>query len=105
MSLEVDLITVVAILAAPTKEMIEADFIKRRGGSKRRDVPAETIGLAVGSHDHGHRVPANDALDTAFDLAVAGIRWLLVDRDRVDIRRVQRRRTIDAGSASLDHER
>src|ERR1041384_1929474 len=78
----------VAIAAA--EEMVEADFVQRRARRKRRDVAAEPAVNAVGVDDHRHGVPADEALDAPLQLAVAGIRRLLVRRDGVDVRRVER---------------
>ncbi len=44
--------------------------------------------LPVGTHDHGHGVPADNRLDASFDLAVAGINRLFVSGDRIDVGRV-----------------
>ena len=52
--------------------------------------------VLVGPHDHGHGVPADQALDAPLDLAVAGKGRLLVGRDGVDVGRVGRERHLDA---------
>ena len=65
---------------------MEANFeqcCRRRVGG---DVPTDPLQLAIRPHHHRHRVPADDALDPAFDLSVAGKLRLVVDRDRVDVR-------------------
>ena len=45
---------------------------------------------AVGLDDHGHGIPADDAFDPPFDLAVAGIGGFSFRRNGIDIRRVDR---------------
>ena len=72
MTLEVNLVgREPAFLAA--EEVVERDLVKRGGRGKRRDVSADAGALLVRADDHHHRVPADDALDAAFQLAVAGV--------------------------------
>ena len=87
MSLEINEVAGVRLVAG-VKEMIQADFVKRRGRSKRRNVTADAGIFRVGPRDHGHRVPANDALDPPLDLDIAGIARLFVGRNRVDVRSI-----------------
>ena len=88
MSLEINEVAGVRLVPR-VKEMIQADFVKRRGRSKRRNVAADAGIFRVGPRDHGHRVPANDALDPPLDFDVAGIARLLVGRNRVDVRSIR----------------
>ena len=74
------------------EEMVEADFIQRGRRRVRRNMPADARMIAVGPHHHRHRVPADDALQPAFDLPVAGKPRLIIDRDGVDVRRIGRER-------------
>ena len=67
-------------VALAVEEMVEGDFIKRGGGGKSGDVAADGAVFLVGPDDHRHRVPADDALDAAFDFAIAGVDRLLVGR-------------------------
>ena len=76
------------ILRRPAEKMISRHLVKRRRRRERRDVAAD-VRVGIGLHHHRHRVPADDALDAAFDVAVARIRRLLVGRDGVDVRRGQ----------------
>ena len=95
-ALEVDDVGVAAgVLAA--EEVIERDLVERRRRGVGRDVAADAVRLAIGAHDHRQRVPADQALDAALDLAVARIRHLLVGGDRVDVGRGRRERHADAG--------
>ncbi len=65
---------------AAAEEVVVADFVQRRGRGERRDVAAErAVGLLVGPDHHRHGVPADDALDPAFDLEIAGIPRLLFE--------------------------
>ena len=82
----------VAAAVAAAEEVIEPDFIERRRRRVRRDVTADAVRLAVGADDHRERVPAHEALDAALHRAVARASDLLRGRDRVDVRRVRRKR-------------
>ena len=53
------------------EKMVEADFVERGRGSVGGDVPADVVLFAVRAHHHGQRVPANQALDAAFELLIA----------------------------------
>ena len=86
MALEEDLVGRLAAFLA-VEEVVERHFVERGGRGVGRDVPADAVALLVRPHDHRHRVPADDALDAALDLAVAGIVGLLVDGNRVDVGR------------------
>src|SRR5690606_8735878 len=100
MALDVD--EVAAILqrgAAP--EMVEAHFIKLRGGGVAGDVVAELGALAVGMHLHRHRVPADVGLDALLDLAIAGVWRFLVHRDGVEVRGLCRVRKVRALTARM----
>ncbi len=83
-------------IAVAAKEMMETDFVQGGRGGVGRDVTADAGKVAIGPHDHRHRVPADDALDPPLDLPVARINRLLVDRDRIDVGRVGRKRQLDA---------
>ena len=48
---------------------------------------ADARTFLVRPHHHRHGIPADDALDLPLQLAVAGIRGLLIGRDGVDIGR------------------
>src|SRR5271165_398453 len=50
----------------------------------------------VGADDHGHGIPAHQALDAAFHLLAAGKRRLLPRRNRVLIRSGRREWQVDA---------
>ncbi len=94
--LEVNQIAVVTAFAAAAQEMIEGNFVQRRGRSESGDVPADTVELLVGPHDHRHGIPADDALDAPFQLTVTRIRRLLLHGNRVDVGRIRSHRKIDA---------
>ena len=85
-ALEKDLVGRLAALLA-VEEVVERHFVERGGRGKGRDVPADAVALLVRADDHRHRVPADDALDAALDVAVAGIVGLFVGGDRVDVGR------------------
>ena len=86
MPLEEDLVgRLRALLAA--EEVVEGHFVQRGGRGEGGDMPADAAAELVGADDHRHGVPADDALDAAFDLAVAGVCGLEFDRNGVDIRR------------------
>ena len=86
MPLEEDLVgRLRALLAA--EEVVEGHFIERGGRGEGGDMPADAAAELVRADDHRHGVPADDALDAAFDLAVARILGLEFDRNGVDIGR------------------
>ena len=82
--LEVHLVAQEAVAPA-VKEMVEAHLEQGCGGRVRGDVAANPVVFPVSSHHHRHGVPADDALDAAFDFAVARVRVLLVHGNRVDV--------------------
>ena len=90
--------------ALALEEVVEADLVERRRRSERRDVPADAVTELVGADDHRERVPADEALDAAFDGLVAGKRRLLRGRDRVDVGRARGERQAEAGLASMKFE-
>ena len=94
-ALEIDLIAVVAALAAAAEEVVHRHFVQRGGRCVRRDVSADAVEVAIRADDHRHGVPANEALDAAFELALAGVARLLIERNRVDVRRRGRERKLD----------
>ena len=78
-------------LARRAEEVIEADVVERRRRREAGDVTAELRADLVRAHDRRERVPADVVAQPRFDLAVAGHLRLLVDRDRVDVRRLRAR--------------
>ncbi len=100
-TLEVDDVGFVAVLAA-AEEVVVAHFVERRGGGERRDVAANTVFVAVGAHDHGHRVPAHEALDPSLDFPAAGIRDFVGGMNGVDVGSIRGERELHAGPLSLD---
>lgn len=76
------------VLRAGMEEMIKAHLVQRGGGSKRRNMPAQTGIVFVGPMHHRHRVPAYQTFDAAFDFQIAGVMRLFADGNRVDVRRV-----------------
>ena len=100
-TLEINLIAG-KILRGSAKKMVERHFVKRRRGRERRNVPTDVCRRVRLDH-HCHRVPAHDALDAAFDDAVAGIFRLVRRRDRVDVRRRQAGGRLRRGAQFLRH--
>src|SRR5260370_25815301 len=56
---------------ASAEEMVEADFVEGRGACVGGDVAADIVLDAVGAHDHGERVPADEAFDAALQFLIA----------------------------------
>ena len=94
-ALEVDDVAFCAVVAA-AEEVIEGHFVQRRRRGERRDVAADAVLDPVGADDHRHRVPADQALDAALDLAAAGIGHFFADVDGVDVGGVGGERQLDA---------
>ncbi len=89
MPLEIDEIS--RMVTRPgVEEMIEPDLVKGRRRGEGRNVAADAGKLGVGPRHHRHGVPADDAFDPPLDLEISWIAWLLVSRNRVDVRRVGR---------------
>ena len=84
------------LLGAGAPEVVEADLVERLGRLVARDVPAELGRLGVRLQDDRDRVPAHERRREPLELGVAGKRRLLVDRDRVDVRRAEPGRDLDA---------
>ena len=76
-SLEVDDVAVV-VVALALEEVVEADFVERGGRCEGRDVTADAVFGLVGLDHHRQRVPADEALDAALDLAAAWERRLIL---------------------------
>ena len=68
------------------KEVIEPDFIECGCGSVCGDVATNPIGFSIGFDHHGHRVPPDEASDSAFNISVSGIRRLPRRLEGVHIR-------------------
>ena len=98
------------MLVAPSaEEVVEADLEQVRRRRIARDVAAElgraaALG-AVGAHDHRQRVPAHQRGEPLLQGQVAGERRLLGERDRVHVRRDQRRLPVDAAAARVGEQR
>ena len=103
-SLEVDDVAVV-IVALALEEVIEPDFVERGGRRVGRDVTADAVLELVGLDDHRQRVPSDQALDAALDLAAARERRLIGGGNRVDVGRVGRERLRDAVAAGVIAQR
>ena len=84
--LEVDEVAEVLVGAAPP-EVVEADLVERLGGLVARDVAAELGRLGVRLEDDRDRVPAHERRREPLELGVAGQLGLVLDGDRVDVRR------------------
>ena len=88
MALEIDEVAGLIAVAA-VEEMVVADFGQGGQRSVGGDVAADAGVVFVGAHHHGHRVPADQALDAPFQGAVARVGHFFVDRNGVDIGRFQ----------------
>src|SRR5260221_5663486 len=86
---------------ARAEEMVEADFVERGGAGVGGDVAADVVLDAIGAHDHGERVPANEALDAALEFLIAGEKRLKAIGDRVGVRGVRGKRKINAGNGGV----
>lgn len=86
MRLEVDEIAARRV-ARRAEEMVEADFEQIGGRRVARDVAAQLAVCAVRADHHRERVPAQHRREALLELQVARVRRLLVDGDRVHVRR------------------
>ena len=88
---------VAAVVLRPRPpEVVEADLVERLGGLVARDVPAELGRLGVRLQDDRDRVPAHERRREPLQLRIARENRLLVDADRVDVRRAEAGRDLDA---------
>ena len=84
MALIEDVVTTAGMVLA-AEEVVEPDFVERRGRRVGRDVAADLdAGPLRAVHQHGG-VPAVPAAEGALDLFVAGEPWLFLGADRVDV--------------------
>ncbi len=102
-ALEVDLVGAVGVVRT-AEEVVEADFVEVGRRGEGGDVAADGAVFLVSLDDHGHGVPADEALEAAFHLAVAGEERLLGGGDGVDIRRVGGKGDVDAADIGLVFE-
>jgi hypothetical protein len=85
-------------------EMVEADVVQRGAGREAGDMAAQLARLAVGAHDHGHGVPADQRTDTPFHRRIAGHLRLVARRDGVDVFGGRVERQVAAGTTRvIDH--
>ena len=87
-----------------TEEVVEADFVEGGGGGESGDVATDSLFHLVGAHDHGERVPADQALDAAFHFLAAGKGRLAVGGNGVFVGRGRGERQLDAGALTLELE-
>ena len=100
MPLEIDDVGL-AVLALAAEEVIEPHFVQRGGGGVGGDVSANPVRQAVRAHHHGHRVPADQALDPAFDLLAPGQRRLVLRAQGVDVGGDRRERQSETRRAGM----
>ena len=92
------------VFAGGAPEVVEADVVQRGARGEAGDVAAEVAGLAVGAHDRGHGVPADDAADAPLHRGVAVALGFQVRRDGVDVFGGGLERQVGAGAAGqFDH--
>ena len=77
------------IAVARVEEMVEAHFQQRGQRGVSGNMAADAGIVLVLPHHHGHRIPANQALDAALHRAVAGIGDFLFGANRIDIRSIE----------------
>ena len=85
-ALEVNQIALVAALATSSEEMVEGDFVEGRTASEGADMAPLPFVFLIGPNDHGHRIPANDALDPSLGLAISRISGLFEGWYGIDVR-------------------
>src|SRR6266566_8483210 len=87
----------VSRLGLSAQEVIESNLVKRSRRSESRDVTADTFLNLIGSHHHGQRIPAHQALYATLHLLAAGKRGLLPDGNRILVGRSRSERKIYTG--------
>src|SRR6266849_8326468 len=81
--------------------MVEANFVERSGASISGDVSADVVLDAIGAHDHGESVPADEALDATLKFLIAGEKRLKAIGNSVGVRSVGRKWEIYAGYGGM----
>src|SRR5699024_8622094 len=84
MALEVDQVAAV-LVTGRMEEVIEADLVQRGRRGVAGDVAADAAVLAVGTHHHGHGVPAQNGADAPLDGRIPRRAGLVVHRNGVDV--------------------
>ncbi len=70
------------------EKMIQA-YLDQSGQRRvRRNVPANSWVVLVGTNHHGQRIPANETLEAALQRTVTRIRNLLLGGNGIDVRRI-----------------
>ena len=100
MPLEKYQVTIVDLVRC-TKKMHKPDVVKRCGGSKACDMPAELARFSVGVDHHRRGVPADHRANAVFDRLVTRDRTLHRQRYGVDVGGGRRERQVSAGTASF----
>ena len=77
MTLEINNVTLLLFVFC-SEEMVESHLEKRSHRSIRGNMSPYTAFFPVSPHHHGHRIPANDIVYSAFDFPLTRIRGLLV---------------------------
>src|SRR5712691_7512870 len=76
--------------------MVEAYFVKRCRRSVCGNVAANVVFDAICAHHHSQRIPADQALDAAFQFLVAGEKWFEARGNGVGIRSVRGEWKVDS---------
>ena len=90
----------VSRLGLSAQEVIESNLVKRSRRSESRDVAADALLNLIGSHHHGQRIPAHQALYATLHLLAAGERGLLPDRNRILVGRSRGEGKVHTGGAT-----
>ncbi len=85
MTLNIDEVTG-KLLGTPPEEVVEPDVVKHGSRCVGSDMAAHA-GMLAGTQHHHQGVPADERVDTFFNLKVARIRLLAVTGNGVDVRR------------------
>src|SRR6266704_1524581 len=82
-------------------KMIEADAEQRPNRSEARDMSPQLVVGPVRLRHHHHRIPATERAYALLQRMIAGRPLLQVWRNRVQVRRVQRKRDVGSRSTRL----
>ena len=94
--LEINLVAANSRFPLPRKKWLKATSYSVAAEAKVEMWPPMPRLVLVRPHDHRHGVPADDALDPPFHLAIAGVTGLLGIGNAVDVGSVGRERQLDA---------
>ena len=95
-ALYIDMVAAAGSALSP-EEMVVPDLVECGRRGEGREVAADALLTVVRLHHHHGRVPPDESAYPPFDVLITGELWLLLEGDRVDVRRRDRSGNTEAG--------